>query len=679
MKRVIVVLMVILGTMFIQAGEELNFKSDILFKKDTYKEDIKNILKEIAKKGNYKIQFDESVEGKETFDFNMPLKGAFNMIMEKHKLNYKIEGDVILVSGAKIEKKIIVLTHLKASALKKLLDSYDIIDKSLNRLEFGKGMDNTVFIEGKSDVISELEELIGQLEKAEQLKKQEKAKKDALLLAEKEKKEKAELAKSKVKLNAQEEARKLKKLKLDQDKARLQQKIAEQKLEHKDIVFNNQQFDRSKKMVIDVIPLKYINVSQRNMEFQGEKIQLESLEETLKGLIGINSIDGNSSYSMNQGRESAFLKVDKRTNSVIIKDFPERVADVRAILRDLDKAPILVEIEVTIAMGNSGFTQELGVKLGGTHTLNGSREYGMSTGDNIAQNLNQLRTTATTESSTTSNGAITSTEQTAINSSFQSTPLLQPLGALGLSSSMLFVGGRSMLNFQLNAMENEGLGKVLSNPRIITLNNREATILSGDTVSIPTATADKMSLETIETGISIMVKPHVVAAHNENLNNSDIMLDIGIEKSSLGIVTREKIETSQSTVHSNVIIRNGQTLILGGLFQYTKSDSEGGVPLLKDIPLLGMLFKTKNKTLHKNELLFFITPRIVTTNMVDKMQNNDYMHYKKSLEVHKNRLTESLNKVDSPKKKSVPIVTKELPTDSKSIDSFFEDDDSFNF
>jgi type IV pilus secretin PilQ/predicted competence protein len=672
-KSVVAIVIMLLSLVFVQAGDKIAFKNDVLFKKDTYNEDIKNILKEIAKYNGSQIRFDESVEGQETFDFNMPLEGAFNMIISKHKLNYKVEGKVIIVSGAKIEKKIIVLTHLKAMDLKKLLDSYDIIDDSLNRLEFGKGMDNTVFIEGKREVIEELEALIGQLEKAEELKKAEREKRSSLKLAEAEKIRVSELAKNRVQLDSQEEARKLKKLRLEQDKARLTQRIEEQKLVHSDILFNNTLSDFGKKMEIDVIPLKYINVSKSEMEFQGQKIQIESLEDTLNGLLGTNYVDGNRTRS-SLGRESAFLKIDQRTNSIIIKDFPERIMEIKKIVAKLDKQPKLIEIEVTIAMGNSGFTQELGIKLGGGRSYSG-RDYGVSTSDNIAQNLNQLRTTATTQSATTSNGAVTSSESSAINSSFQATELLQPIGALGLSSSMLFLGGKSMLNIQLNAMENEGLGKVLSNPRIITLNNREATIISGDSVSIPTATADKMSLETIETGISIRVKPHVVSADDEDDQNSEILLDISIEKSSLGLVSREKIETSQSTVNSSVLIRNGRTLILGGLFQYTKSGSEGGVPLLKDIPLLGLLFQTKNKTLHKNELLFFITPRIVSKEIMDNMQNNNHMSYKKNLKFHKEVLSNQLGREDKMQTKPSRSNLKNREAD---IDIFANDED-FNF
>lgn len=650
MKKIFVALLLVWGMLYGQADNKIVFRQDVQFQRDTNNEDIRTILKAIAKLNGSQIRIDEDVKGKETFNFNMPLQGAFNMIIEEHKLNYKVQDGVIIVSGSKIEKKILVLRYLKAQKLKKLLDSYDIIDRSVNKIEFGKGMDNTVFIEGKSTVIKELEALIGQLEKAEELKQ-----KEAKLIAqqkqkEKEQKRKAELEKKRLDLQKQEQLRELKRLEIDKNKARLDGLRQQQQLSQDEIIFNNKLTRINKKMLIDVIPLKYINVSKSEMEFQGQKIQVESLEDTLKGLIGTKFSDENGTIDIDG--DSAFLKIDQRTNSVIIKDFPERVKEIRKILKDpkigLDRPPLLVEIEVTIAMGNSGFTEELGMKLGGVRHINdGTRDYGFSTGDSVTQNLNDMRQTPTTETTTTSNGAVSTSEAQAINSAFQTATLLQPIGALGLSSSMLFMGRKNILNIELNAMENEGLGKVLSNPRIITLNNREATIISGNSVSIPTATSDKMSLETVDTGISIKAKPHIVIENGADTKNADILLDIAIEKSSLGVVTREKIEKATSQIESNVIIKNGQTLILGGLFQYTKSDSTGGVPILKEIPLIGLFFKTKNNTLSKNELVFFITPKVITPSMVNKMQNDTYMDYKKNLEFHKQHLIKKLDKIDN--------------------------------
>ena len=646
-KFITALLIVVFSSMWVQSADELVFKN-INFQRESYGESIKIILKEIAKANGTQIKIDENVEDKkETFSFNMPLQGAFKMIIDGNGLSYRMQDGVLIVSGSKVTQKILVLQYLKAQRLKAILNKYKIFDSKVD-LTYGDGaLDNTVHIKGDSEAISELEGLISQLEKAEQLKLELAKQKVEQELKEEEKKRQAIKDEKELELKKLQEGRQKRKLELAQQRAEIDRKTQEQSLEQNDIIFNNKLNELSRNMIIDIVPLKYINVSKSEMEFQGEKIQVESLEDTLKGLLGSSFVDGNYSKEFGlSSRDRAYVKIDQRTNSVIIKDFPEKIDEIKKILVKLDKRPQLIEIEVTIAMGNSGFTEELGIKLGGTKKYPNNRTYGLSTGDSVSDNLNNMRQTATTQTSTTSNGAVSSSETQALNTSFQSTPLLQPIGALGLSSSMLFMGAKNMLNIQLNAMENEGVGKVLSNPRIITLNNREATILSGDSVSIPTATADKMSLETVDTGISIKAKPHIVLAEGEDPANSDILLDIAIEKSSLGAVSRERIETSESKVNSNVIIKNGQTLILGGLFQYTKSDADGGVPFLKDIPLIGLFFKTKSNTLHKNELIFFITPKIVTLGAINEMQNNDYMSYKNSLEHHKKALNKKVNDID---------------------------------
>jgi type II secretory pathway component GspD/PulD (secretin) len=370
------------------------------------------------------------------------------------------------------------------------------------------------------------------------------------------------------------------------------------------------------RMSIEIIPLKYISVSAKQMNFLGQTIQVESLEDTLKGLIGSGYIQGSkfknnfedinktSNKKLSQDEldiksELTYLKIDSRTNSVIVKDFPDRIEEIRKIIEKLDVPAQLVEIEVTIASGTTGFTSQLGLALGGAKTIDGV-QYGASTSSGVATNVNSLATGATSD-------------------------LLQPSGALGLSGSMIYSGSKGIINAQLNVMENEGIGKVLSNPKMVTLDNRPATIHSGNTISLPVVTNDSRGLETVEAGIAINAIPHIIKKQNDD--NKDIMLDISIESSSLGDTTGNQINKATNNINSSVIMKDGQTLILGGLFQYTKSDSKGGVPLLKDIPFLGFLFSTENELLNKSELVFFITPRVLTTDTIAKMKNQTQKYY----------------------------------------------------
>jgi type II secretory pathway component GspD/PulD (secretin) len=173
------------------------------------------------------------------------------------------------------------------------------------------------------------------------------------------------------------------------------------------------------------------------------------------------------------------------------------------------------------------------------------------------------------------------------------------------------------------------------------MNNREATIISGNSISIPVTSDGKIEIETVDTGISIKATPHVIEKDTDK--TKDIMLDITIESSSLGDSIGGNINKNTNKINTNVIMKNNQTLILGGLFQYTQSNTDGGVPLLKDIPLIGFLFSTKSKLLNKSELVFFITPQIITDDMIVSMQNSNKMHYLNSLDEQKEMFLKQQN------------------------------------
>jgi len=611
--------MVLLIAILSVASLQASWKSNEMFQRTSVDENIKDILTAIALQNGSQIIFGKDIKGTETLTVNdMPLEGAFNLILDRNSLAYKWENNTLVVSSTSaniIKKEFIILQNLSTTKLKTLLKRYNVYEQLKRKIIFDSEM-SAIYVEAKSEVIADLKNLISQFEIAENLLRERRLRDKEFELKEFELKEKA---------------------------GKKESVIAKKKR------YGLGAYDEWK-MVVSIIPIRYINVASNEVEFQGQKIQVDSLEDTLIGLIGtgyvakpeITTKDGKQIRKVKnpEQEDKPYLKLDKRTNSIIVKDYPDKIEEIKKIIAQLDKPSELVEIEVTIATGNTGFTEELGVKLGGSRSYK-DRDYGVATSSNVADNINGLRTTETTTATTVSNGVAVATEVPSVNSAFSSTSLLQPTGALGLTSSMLFLGQKSALNLQLNAMEEEGLGKVLSNPRIITLNNKEATIVSGNSVSVPTATADKMGLETIDTGISIKSTPHIIKKKGEDFK--EILLDISIESSALGVVTREKIETSTNQINTSVVMRDGQTLILGGMFQYTKSDSHGGVPILKDIPVLGLLFSTKNESLNKNELLFFITPKVVTSRMVNEMQNGKFTHYQNSLRNRRDSFNKDLD------------------------------------
>jgi len=567
------------------------WKEDQIFQRTSVDEDIIDIMNAMAFQNGSQIIFDKNIKGTETLSIKaMPLEGAFNLIMQRNNLEYKWESNTIIVNSIKdtnLKKEFIILENITIDKLIVLLKRYNIYTKIKDKVIFDKEM-NAVYIEAQAEVISDLQKILTRFEIAEKLLRETRIKRT---------KEDIEYKKLEI-INERNKA------------------VAKKKRK-----FGVGEYEEWT-MVIDIVPLKYINVGATEMDFQGQKIKVESLEDTLRGLLGTGyvehqnkDINGTTSLVQSKKSEDSYLKMDARTNSIIIKDYPDRIAEIKQIIKRLDIPAKLIEIEVTIATGTTGFTNQLGMALGGTKKV-GDRTYGASTSSSIANNLNTP----------------------------SSAKLLQPSGALGLSGSMLFTGAKSTINMQLNAMESEGSGKVLSNPKIVTLNNREATIVSGNSISIPVATGDKIGLETVDTGISIKSTPHIIEKDGDDVR--DIMLDISIESSALGDTTGGQINKATNKINTNVIMRDGQTLILGGLFQYTQNDSEGGVPFLKDIPLIGFFFSTKSKLLNKNELVFFITPKIITTDIINNMANSPQMHYKRGLEKNKKQFLKQINKQD---------------------------------
>jgi type II secretory pathway component GspD/PulD (secretin) len=556
-----------------------------LFFRTSVDERVTDILSAIALQNKSQIIFDKGIEETETLTIeDMPLEGAFNLIIERNNLEYKWQGNTLIVSSVKnreIKKEFIILKNLTIDKLIVLLKRYNIYTKIKNKVIFDNEM-NAVYVEAEQEVIKDLQKILMQFETAEKL-----------------------LRETRVKRTKEEiEYRKLEYL------AKKDEALKEKKKK-----YGIHEYD-DWKMQIEIIPLKYISVSSKEVEFMGKSIKVDSLEDTLKGLLGTGYVNKNTDKNRNEDNrtritsentdikvETTYLKIDARTNSVIIKDFPDRIEEIKEIIAKLDTPAKLVEIEVTIASGSTGFTSQLGMALGGART-EGSRTYGLSTAQSTASVVNSRLAD-------------------------EKVTLLEPAGALGLSGSMLYSGSRSIISAQLNAMENEGIGKVLSNPKLVTLDNREATIHSGNTISFPIATDGEIGLETVDAGIAIRTTPHIIEVKGNV--DKDIMLDINIESSSLGDTTGSQVNKTTNNINSSVIMKNGQTLILGGLFQYTKSNNDGGVPLLKDIPILGFFFSTENELLNKSELVFFITPKIITQQRLSQMQKANSTYYTKDL------------------------------------------------
>lgn len=277
--------------------------------------------------------------------------------------------------------------------------------------------------------------------------------------------------------------------------------------------------------------------------------------------------------------ERGVITSDARTNKVIVKDVKTALDDMEMLLKNLDLPEKQVMIEARIIEASTSFTKSLGI------------HWGLYTDPNIGGGLgiNNLQT---------SFGGLTSTDPMT-SDGFTQVP--------GAFTDIAFgtIGANVKLNMRLNAAATAGLVKIISTPKVATLNHKTAKITQGQQIPYTSATSDKIETKFVEAALSLEVTPHI-NANGTIVLKIDAKNDAPDRQTSVGT---PPINKKQAT--TEMLLRDGETTVIGGI--YVDRDTEGadGVPWLMDIPFIGHLFKSTNTEKSKSELLIFITPRIL--------------------------------------------------------------------
>ena len=168
------------------------------------------------------------------------------------------------------------------------------------------------------------------------------------------------------------------------------------------------------------------------------------------------------------------------------------------------------------------------------------------------------------------------------------------------------VGEPFLLDLRISAGEKQGLTKTISRPRITTLDNKEAKISQGDSVPFETTSSSGTQTQFIDATLELTVTPHITPDGSVNMRIKASRNSIGSFRSATGTPSISKKEAS-----TEIIVKDGETAVIGGIVVSDKADSESGIPFFKDIPIIGWLFKNKSASDSQTELLIFITPNIV--------------------------------------------------------------------
>jgi len=280
------------------------------------------------------------------------------------------------------------------------------------------------------------------------------------------------------------------------------------------------------------------------------------------------------------------ITVDIRTNMLIIKDIKDKQEEIDKLLKTLDKPTPQVLIEARIVQADSNFAKDLGIQWGGSYTSTpGDYNVGIISGPG---------------------GSVGApTTGFAVN--------LPAAGVAGTKGSVGFTIGKTIgdafnLDLRLSAGETKGLTKVLSAPKIATLDNREATIQQGESIPYKTVSQTGTKTEFIDATLTLKVTPKVTP-------DGHIAMNIRISKNRQGsIVVEGTPSINKKEATTEVLVKDGETTVIGGIYEITDVDNVSGIPWFYQVPIFSWLFKSTQKSNIKSELLIFITPKIIPVN-----------------------------------------------------------------
>ena len=337
----------------------------------------------------------------------------------------------------------------------------------------------------------------------------------------------------------------------------------------------------------------------RTQSFQLNYAKAADIAEQLTRSSG-TQVGNTSRILSNRGSVIA----EPRTNQIFVSDIPSRLAQVQEMIAKLDVAVRQVLIEARIVEASDSFGRSLGVKLGGSDlrgVRGGDPGYRVRGNNRVALGGSYNAVSATTgegESSmlNTSTTQFLNLPASAVDGSAPATFAL----------SLFSAAANRFLNLELSAMEADGQGKVVSSPRVVTANQVKAIIEQGTEFAYQeSAQNGATSVQFKKAVLSLEVTPQITP-------EGSIILDLAVNKDSPGTVVAGAMSIDTKRVKTQVLVENGGTVVIGGIFELTEKDSVAKVPLLGDIPVLGNLFKNRTRSSRKEEILVFITPKIIS-------------------------------------------------------------------
>lgn len=352
--------------------------------------------------------------------------------------------------------------------------------------------------------------------------------------------------------------------------------------------------------VIMVAPSEEI-AAREKLELEAQK-QLTELAPLDSESIQINYAKASDIAALLKSKNNSLLSsrgsvsIDDRTNKLLIRDTDENIAAVRKLVTQLDVPVRQVMIESRVVLATDDFSKELGVRFGVTNVSNNNP---VGTGSSTIVSTSGAGTSAVISGTTPTD---------TYNVNLPVTNLASTAGSLGLAIAKLPIG--TLVQLELSAAQAEGQTEVVSSPRVVTANQKEATIEQGVEIPYQQATSSGATTVTFKKAVlSLKVTPQITP-------NDAIIMDLTVNKDSPdyanAVLGQPPINTQN--ISTQVLVNNGETIVLGGVYEQNKQHQSNRIPFFADLPLIGALFRSNYNTDQKSELLIFVTPKILKQN-----------------------------------------------------------------
>lgn len=350
--------------------------------------------------------------------------------------------------------------------------------------------------------------------------------------------------------------------------------------------------------IIRVVPQAKLD-AEREAQLKLQEEREKKLPTTVR-LIPVNYAVANELTPQVKELLSTRGKVthDARTNVIIVEDIRDNLDQAERLVRTLDTQTPQVLIEARMVEGTTTFTRALGIQWGGG--LFFSQRGGNPTGLVFPNNIGLVGGADSQQALTTATPGVFFPSNFAVN-----LPAQNVTSGIGLNLGS--IGNFGVINARLTAAEASGQAKIISAPRVTTLNNKEARITQGTNITVPIVTQNQLTVQTVAAALELVVTPHVTAdgsilmAIKMTNNVPDFSQQVGV-----GVPP-----VSTKEAQTEMLVKDGDTAVIGGIFTRNTSESYAQTPFLGSIPILGWLFKSSSESDTRSEMLVFITPRIV--------------------------------------------------------------------